>query len=172
MGKDDPKIGELMTDGRLCAGISPRTGKHMYVNGRDGGDLLTWKEAQVAMKNLAPFGWRLPTKDDMAGLRMASRRADEKDSDPFRQRRLPALFMRAGSNPDPLVTFQEAQEIVVRTGGRLPSWDEVNPFPPKGEPKPGGPSGMASTGYGQKKAAAQAAFFVMRQARLKKAPAV
>jgi hypothetical protein len=89
------------------------------------------------MKNLAPFGWRLPTKDEMAGVRMASRRGDEKDSDPFRQQRLPALFMRAGS--DPPVTLAQAQGLAARAGG-LPSRDEVNPFPPvKGDPKPGGP---------------------------------
>jgi hypothetical protein len=129
--EDDPRIGEELPDGRVCAGVSPRTAKHMYVNGRDGGDLgdlLTWEEAKVAMKNLAPFGWRLPTMAEMAGVRMAARRADEKDSDPFRQRRLHALFMRAGSDSNPLVAFQEAQEI-----------DEVNPFPLKDGLKPGGP---------------------------------
>ncbi len=141
MGTDDHKIGEELPDGRLCAGISPRTGKHMYVNGPEGGDPLTWEEAQVAMKNLAPFGWRLPTKDELTGVRIASRRADEKESDPFRQRRLPALFMRAGSIPDPLVTFGEAQRRVAEMGARLPSRDELNLFPPvKDRPKPGEPS--------------------------------
>jgi hypothetical protein len=124
-----------------CAGISPRTGRHMYVNGGNLGDLLTWDEAKVAMKNLAPFGWRLPTKSEMTGVRMAARRADEKDSDPFRQRRLHALFMRAGSDPNPLVAFHEAQEVAVGRNDRLPSPDEVDPFTPvKGGPKPGGPA--------------------------------
>jgi hypothetical protein len=40
MTEEDHKIGEELPDGRLCAGISPRTGKTMYVNGRDGGDEL------------------------------------------------------------------------------------------------------------------------------------
>jgi hypothetical protein len=140
MTEDDPRIGEELPDGRVCAGISPRTAKPMYVNGRDGGDLgdlLTWEEAKVAMKNLAPFGWRLPTMAEMTGVRMAARWADEKDSDPFRQRRLHALFMRAGSSP--LMTFDEAEKVAASGGGRLPSRDEVNPFPPKDGPKPGGP---------------------------------
>jgi hypothetical protein len=36
MTEDDPRIGEELPDGRVCAGISPRTAKPMYVNGRDG----------------------------------------------------------------------------------------------------------------------------------------
>lgn len=139
MGEDDPKIGEELPNGRVCAGISPRTGKNMYVNGRDGGDPLTWEEARVAMKNLAPFGWRLPTKGEMAGVLMVARRADEKDSDPFRHQRLPALFRRASS--DPTVTFAEAQRLSDRAGGRLLSSDELTPFPPVNTaPKPGEPS--------------------------------
>jgi hypothetical protein len=66
----------------------------MYVSGRDGGDLgnlLIWEEAKIAMKNLAPFGWHLPTMAEMAGVRMVARRADEKDSFPFHQRSLPAF---------------------------------------------------------------------------------
>ena len=126
MGEDDPKIGEELPDGRVCAGISPRTGKNMYVNGRDGGDPLTWEEAQVAMKNLALFGWRLPTKGEMAGVRMAARWADEKDSDPFRHQRLPALFRRASS--DPTVTFAEAQRLAAPASGRLPTRNELEPF--------------------------------------------
>jgi hypothetical protein len=142
MGTHDPKIGEELPDGRVCAGISPRTGKTMYVNGRNGGDLgdlLTWDEAQVAMKNLAPFGWRLPTRDEMAGVRMVARRADEKDSDPFRQQRLHALFMRADSGSPG--AFDESQRLCDRAGGRLLSSDELNPFTPVNTaPKPGEPS--------------------------------
>jgi hypothetical protein len=135
MDEDEPKIGGELPDGRVCAGLSPRTGKNMYVCGTDGGDALTWEETKVAMKNLAPFGWRLPTKGEMAGVRMDARWADEKDSDPFRQRRLPALFMRVAR--DPLVTFQETQKTAGDAGGRLPWRDALNPLPPKGGPKPG-----------------------------------
>jgi hypothetical protein len=46
--------------------------------------------------------------------------------------------MRAGSGP--LVTFGEAQRLAARAGGRLASKNEMNPFPPKGDPKPGEPS--------------------------------
>jgi hypothetical protein len=140
MGTDDPKIGEELPDGKVCAGISPRTGKNMYVNGRNGGDLgdmLTWDEAQVAMKNLAPFGWRLPAKSEMAGVRMVARWADEKDSDPFRRQRLHALFMRADSGP--LATSEEASEVATRAGGRKPSPDELNSSASSGGPKTGGP---------------------------------
>ena len=54
-----PKIGEALSDGRICAGISPRTGKTMYVTRSvDGvrGDSLTWEETKTATSNLAPFG--------------------------------------------------------------------------------------------------------------------
>ena len=145
MGEDDPKIGEELPDGRICAGLSPRTGKNMYVNGMDGGEPLTWEETKVAMKNLAPFGWRLPTKNEIEGnAEWANpghggwRCADESDSDPYRQRRLNAAFVRADSSRP--VSSAESQRLTARAGGGLRSPDGGNPFPPRGEPKRGGPS--------------------------------
>ena len=72
MGTDDLKIGEGQPDGRVYAGRSPETNEQMFIDtdgllkagNRDG---LTFEEAQAAMKNLAPHGWRLPTKGEAMG---------------------------------------------------------------------------------------------------------
>jgi hypothetical protein len=78
----DSLIGTQMPDGSVYAGVSPKTGKNMYVSvGSSPGDLLTWEETQVAMKNLAPHGWRLPSRDEAIRDAASARRA----SDPIPQ---------------------------------------------------------------------------------------
>jgi len=58
----EPEIGEELPDGRVYAGVSPKTGKAMYlVDGAFDGSL---EEAQAALANLAPHGWRAPSKNE------------------------------------------------------------------------------------------------------------
>jgi hypothetical protein len=132
MTVEDLSIGEELPGGRVYAGLSPRTGRPMYLRSEPlVGDIigviegLTRDETEAAMKNLAPLGWRGLTRDELndkaeGALRDlahgAVRWADESDSDPFRQRRLTAVFTRSH---DPAMAGTERGQYAgeqVRTG--------------------------------------------------------
>ena len=142
------EIGEVIPDGTIYAGVSPETGKAMFTTATDAPATCTFDEAQEYAAKLDAHGhrdWRVPTKNEIEGnAEWANpghggwRCADESDSDPYRQRRLNAAFVRADSSRP--VSSAEAQRLTARAGGGLCSPDGVNPFPPKGEPKRGGPS--------------------------------
>ena len=101
MAENEQKIGQTLPDGRVYAGVSPKTGKPMYFNTAIGGVVLpglTWEETQAAMKNLAPHGWRLPNKDEV--MAWMKRDAAEREADP-RYQNLSVFFTRANSPEQP-----------------------------------------------------------------------
>jgi len=62
------KIGEVMPDGSIYAGISPDTNAPMYTTPRDAFDQMNWHEAVVYAKDLIAYGhrdWRLPTAAEL-----------------------------------------------------------------------------------------------------------
>lgn len=65
---ENAKIGEVMPDGTIYAGISPNTGKHMYVTAKDSSISMDFNTASEYAKNLDEHGhkdWRLPTKEEL-----------------------------------------------------------------------------------------------------------
>jgi hypothetical protein len=62
------EIGDKMPDGTVYAGLSPETGKPMYVTPADASLTMKWKEAMDYAKRLDTHGhqdWRLPTKGEL-----------------------------------------------------------------------------------------------------------
>jgi hypothetical protein len=60
-----PEIGAKMEDGMLYAGVSPTTGKPLYIDPEDAPLQMDWYEAT---KYAAAQGKRLPTEDELAHL--------------------------------------------------------------------------------------------------------
>jgi Protein of unknown function (DUF1566) len=63
-----PKIGAVMPDGTIFAGISPDTGKAMYTTPADASLRMKFNEAQKYAAKLNAHGhldWRVPTKCEL-----------------------------------------------------------------------------------------------------------
>jgi hypothetical protein len=73
---NQPDIGEELPDGTVYAGPSPKNGQPMYVNGPTP-VTFSRAEAEAAINNLAPLGWRLPSNEelqkDMRGRALTSK---------------------------------------------------------------------------------------------------
>ena len=64
-------IGDKMPDGTIYAGISPRTGRPMYVLPEEASGTLKWKAAMKYAENLDAHGhqdWKLPTASELRVL--------------------------------------------------------------------------------------------------------
>jgi hypothetical protein len=64
----DLRIGAIMTDGTIYAGISPDTNKPMYATPVDARQTMTFNEAQKYVARLNAHShkdWRLPTKAEL-----------------------------------------------------------------------------------------------------------
>ena len=62
------KIGDVMRDGTIFAGISPDTNKPMYTTARDADSQMIWHRAAVYAEDLIAHGhddWRLPTAAEL-----------------------------------------------------------------------------------------------------------
>jgi Protein of unknown function (DUF1566)/Sulfatase-modifying factor enzyme 1 len=67
----DPEAGDKMPDGTIYAGISPDTGKAMYVTPADAPMTTKWREAMDYAAKLNTHGrqdWRLPTQGELSVL--------------------------------------------------------------------------------------------------------
>jgi hypothetical protein len=64
----EPKIGDLMSDGTIYAGISPETDKPMYTTRLDASLTMTFNEAADYAAKLDAHGhrdWHVPTKSEL-----------------------------------------------------------------------------------------------------------
>lgn len=62
------KVGDIMPDGAIYAGISPNTNERMYVTAKDASLLMDFNAAAKYAKNLDEHGhkdWRVPTKEEL-----------------------------------------------------------------------------------------------------------
>src|SRR5674476_923014 len=62
------KIGEVMPDGSIYAGISPDANTPLYTTARDAAFQMNWHKAVVYAKDLIAHGhrdWRLPTPAEL-----------------------------------------------------------------------------------------------------------
>ncbi len=67
-GSGLPSIGATMPDGTVFAGISPDTGRNMFVTPKDASGVLKWKAAMKYAADLDANGhkdWRLPTEAEL-----------------------------------------------------------------------------------------------------------
>jgi len=56
--EEEPRLGDLMDDGTVYAGISPTTGTPMFVAPHDAPGLMTWKDAVRYAFNSEAHGYR------------------------------------------------------------------------------------------------------------------
>ena len=66
-----PPIGTMVSDGTIYAGMSPDTGKPMYVTPLDAPLTMKWKDAMDYAGKLDAHGhkdWRLPSKSELSVL--------------------------------------------------------------------------------------------------------
>ncbi len=64
-----PAIGERMSDGTICAGISPDTGRPMFVTPADAPLTMIWNRAMEYASGLDAHGrhdWRVPTDSELS----------------------------------------------------------------------------------------------------------
>jgi hypothetical protein len=64
----EPRPGDRMPDGTICAGISPDTGKAMYTTPADAPLTMTFNKAKKYAAKLDAHGhndWRVPTKAEL-----------------------------------------------------------------------------------------------------------
>jgi len=69
--KVGPKVGDVMKDGTIFAGISPDTHKAMYATPADAPRVYNFYEADEYANNLCAHGhrdWRVPTADELNTL--------------------------------------------------------------------------------------------------------
>ena len=69
--EEDPKIGDVVADGTVYAGISPDTGRPMYTTRKDIMTWTSWNDAMQATDTFEKYGhkdWRLPTKGELNKL--------------------------------------------------------------------------------------------------------
>jgi hypothetical protein len=78
-------IGDEMPDGAIYAGISPDTGKAIYARPKDESGPYNFYEAETQAKS---YGFRLPTKDELAVLYQNRNKG-----------KLKGTFNETGSNP-------------------------------------------------------------------------
>ena len=65
------EIGDRMADGTIFAGISPDSGRNMFVTPKDASGVLKWKAAMKYAADLDANGhkdWRLPTNAELDAL--------------------------------------------------------------------------------------------------------
>lgn len=89
-----PEAGDQMEDGTILAGISPDTGKAMYVTAEDAPITMDFNKAAQYASRLGLHGhkgWRLPTKSELAVLFQNQNKGA-----------LSGTFNRAGETPDGL----------------------------------------------------------------------
>jgi len=66
--KAEEQPGSRMTDGTICAGISPDTGQPMYTTPADAVLAIKWQDAMEYAAKLDAYGhqdWRVPTKAEL-----------------------------------------------------------------------------------------------------------
>jgi hypothetical protein len=64
----EPRIGAIMPDGTIYAGISPNTGNPMYTTPTDEGFVMTWDKADELARNKEAHGhndWDLATPEEL-----------------------------------------------------------------------------------------------------------
>jgi hypothetical protein len=77
------EVGDTMEDGTIFAGVSPDTGRNMFVTPKDASAVLNWKAAMKYAAELDANGhkdWRLPTIAELHVLYQNRNKGALKDS--------------------------------------------------------------------------------------------